>query len=113
MKKTLLTLITLMFAITLLGQSWKETRAAAYASEAQKTFKIDDAAAAQIEELWIDRLNAFEAVRNKAKSDAISADDKKAVDMEVAQEYRKKMMAILGCSQKEFWEFNKRLQAGN
>lgn len=113
MKKTILTLLTMMFAITLLGQSWKESRAATYAAEAQKTFKIDDAPAAQIEDLWIERLDAFQEVKNKVQSGSISADEKKAMDMEIAQEYRDKMIAIFGCNQKEFWEFNKRLQAGN
>jgi hypothetical protein len=113
MKKTILTLLTLMFAITLFGQSWKETRATAYAAEAQKTFNMDDESAARIEDLWIERLDAFQEVKNKVQSGSIGADEKKAMDMEIAQKYRDKMIAILGCKQKEFWEFNKRLQAGN
>ena len=116
MKKTILTLMTLMFALTLFGQAGqnaKERRAAEFAAEAQKTFKINDAAAAEIAKLWIARQDAFQEVGKKAKAGSVSVDEQKAMNLQVSTEYRDKMIAILGCKPNEFRKFNQKFQTGN
>lgn len=108
MKQTILTLITLMLAITVFGQRAMETRGAAYAAEAQKTFNLDAAQTAQIKELWLARSAAFREIGNGIKAGSIKPQAKSELQKEVSKEYAEKMMAILGCKRREFSAFNKR-----
>lgn len=106
MKKHIITIIALMLTLTVFGQAWKESRAAQYAAEAQKEFRLDEKETAQIKDLWIARMDAFAEVGNKAKSGAINEEERKDASQKVAKTYMQQMSKIMGCKPQEFREFN-------
>jgi uncharacterized protein YxeA len=108
MKKTIITIITLMLTLSVFGQAWKEARANEYAAEAQKAFKLNEEQTEQIKDLWIARSDAFSEIGQQRKSGTIDETKQKELNNKCAKTYMEKMTKVLGCKPQEFRDFNNR-----